>query len=197
MAGHDHDIARLVTQAQGDSFSTNHMPYLSLTKALADESRLRLLALLSQRTSHWPSVRFLFNNQARASRGTLKFWSRQDWLNALKKAKEAYFRLTHRAEIRALVNPLIEAIVAKDANGDLEKLRQQIQAGSPEAKALETRFYAKWDQARAFFVDEQQAETRLIDMAKSMASPYPAGYWHWHRPLAERAGPACQRRRGH
>ena len=147
------------------------MKHLTLTKALADETRLRLLTLLSQAHLTLAQCETLLDQSGPRLSRHLKILVEASLAERSKEGKEAYFRLTHRAEVRTLINPLIEAIVADDSHGDLEKLRLQIQAANPDAKALEARFYAKWDQARAFFVDEQQAEAKLIDIAKSLEKP--------------------------
>jgi len=88
-----------------------------------------------------------------------------------KEGKEAYFRLTNDAEIRTLVNPILESLQNNDDFGDLEKLKKKILADHKQAQHLEARFYAKWNQARSFFADEQRPEARLIEIAKGMVKP--------------------------
>lgn len=144
------------------------LDYLSLTKALADETRLRLLTLLSQaHLTLAETERLLDQSGPRLSRH-LKILVEAGIAERSKEGKEAYFRLTHRGEVRNLINPIISAMVSEDSFGDLERLQGQIRDQSAAAKDLEARFYAKWDQARAFFVDEQQAESRLVEIAKSL-----------------------------
>lgn len=144
------------------------MDILALTKALADETRLRLLTLLSQAHLTLAQCEGLLGQSGPRLSRHLKILVEADLVERSKEGKEAFFRLSHQAEARALVGPLVEALVKEDGHGDLARLQAQIEAQRQETQDLEAKFYAKWDQARAFFVDEQQAESRLVEIAKSL-----------------------------
>ena len=144
------------------------MDILALTKALADETRLRLLTLLSQAHLTLAQCKALLGQSGPRLSRHLKILVEAELLGRSKEGKEAFFRLSHEAEVRALVGPMIEALARADRHGDLARLQAQIQSQQREAQELEAKFYAKWQQARAFFVDEQQAERRILALAQSL-----------------------------
>ena len=147
------------------------MDILNLTKALADETRLRLLTLLSQ--AHLTLARcedLLEQSGPRLSRH-LKILVEAGLVERSKEGKEAYFRLAHQPQVRRLINPLLDTLIGQDERGDLQRLRDRIDQERVQAQDLEARFYAKWNQARAFFVDEQQAESHLVALAKDLDRP--------------------------
>lgn len=144
------------------------MSVLSLTKALADETRLRLLMLLSQAHLTLAQTEALLAQSGPRLSRHLKILVEAGLIARSKEGKEAYFRLAHNAQMRTLINPLLEALIREDTHQDLERLRHLIDEARETAHDLEAKFYAKWNQARAFFVDEQQAESRLVDIAKGL-----------------------------
>ena len=147
------------------------MSVLSLTKALADETRLRLLMLLSQAHLTLAQTEALLDQSGPRLSRHLKILVEAGLVVRSKEGKEAYFRLSHNTEVRRLINPLIEALIREDTQQDLERLRRLIDETREAAQDLEAKFYAKWNQARAFFVDEQQAESRLVEIAEGMDRP--------------------------
>ena len=144
---------------------------LTLTKALADETRLRLLALLSQAHLRLAQTEALLDQSGPRLSRHLRIMVEAGLIERSKEGKEAYFRLTGQAEVRALITPILAALRAADRFGDMDRLRAHIDAARATAQDLEAKFYAKWNQARAFFVDEQQAEARLVQIARARPSP--------------------------
>lgn len=142
-----------------------------ITKALADPTRLRLLLVLSQaHLTLAQTGQLLGQSGPRVSRH-LRILSEASLVERSKEGKEAYFRLTNNTQIRPLINPILEALISEDQFGDLDNLKKKITAEHSRTQALEAKFYAKWNQARSFFVDEQQPEARLVEIAGKIASP--------------------------
>ena len=144
------------------------MKVLNLTKALADATRLRLLILLSQAHLTLAQTETLLDQSGPRLSRHLKILVKAGLVARSKEGKEAFFRLSHETEVRSLVNPLIEALLKEDTYGDLPRLQRFVDKAQQTAQDLEAKFYTKWNQARDFFVDEQQAEDRLVAIAQRL-----------------------------
>ena len=79
------------------------MDILALTKSLADETRLRLLTLLSQAHLTLAQCEGLLEQSGPRLSRHLKILVEANLVERSKEGKEAFFRLSHQAEARALV----------------------------------------------------------------------------------------------
>ena len=139
---------------------------LSALRAVAEPSRLRIVALLSAgELTVKDLTRVLGQSQPRISRH-LKLLHDAGLLIRVQEGSWVYFRLTDEAARAAL----LEAILARvdSSSGEFERDRQRATELRRErfehAQAFFASNAAEWDRLRALHVDEAEVERRLLDV---------------------------------
>ncbi len=139
---------------------------LAALRALAEPTRLRIIALLSAgELTVKDLTRILGQSQPRISRH-LKLLHDAGLLVRVQEGSWVYFRLTDAAASAAL----LEAILARvdTSSGEFERDRHRASELRRErfehAQAFFASNAAEWDRLRALHVDEAEVERRLLDI---------------------------------
>ncbi len=135
-------------------------------KAIAEPTRLRLLALLEQNELTVTELtQILAQSQPRVSRH-LKLMAEAGLIDRFSEGTWAFYRVSEDAATAPLVHQLVELIPDDDVTlaRDLERL-DQIKVTRSEAAAAYFRESApRWDEIRSLYSPESEVEDAVLDM---------------------------------
>ena len=136
---------------------------VNVLKAVAEPSRLRILALLSKgdlTVSDLTTI--LGQSQPRVSRH-LKLLAEADLIDRYQEGAWAYFRLSDNAVCGTLVRGILGRLDCADAliERDLERLSQVKSSRQERAAAYFSANAGSWDEIRKLHVSESAVETAL------------------------------------
>ncbi|MBI1208979.1 MAG: metalloregulator ArsR/SmtB family transcription factor [Azospirillum sp.] len=139
---------------------------LTALKAVAEPTRLRLLALCAQgELTVRDLTRILDQSQPRVSRH-LKLLCDAGLLDRFREGTWAWFRLAERGAMAGLARIVVDAMADEDPirQGDLARL-EAIRSSRTEAAAAYFRRNAeRWDRIRSLHVPEREVERVLLDL---------------------------------
>lgn len=143
-------------------------PTLTALRALAEPTRLRLMALCAS-GEHTVSelVEVLGQTQPRVSRH-LKLLCDAGLLQRLPEGNRVYYRRTadQSKGLRAIADSVLSALPRNDADLSLDRMRlgEMRQRRSAAAAEYFRKNAANWDQIRSLYVDETEVELAVVDM---------------------------------
>lgn len=139
---------------------------LSALKAVAEPTRLRLLAVCGQAELTVTELTIILGqSQPRISRH-LKLLCDAGLLERSREGVHAFFRLARRGDHAALAQRLIDSLPADnpDLVLDRERLSQIRQQRVQQAQHYFERNARNWQEIRAMYVPEQDIETALLEL---------------------------------
>ncbi|MFK5978979.1 MAG: metalloregulator ArsR/SmtB family transcription factor [Rhizobiaceae bacterium] len=139
---------------------------VSLLRAAGEQTRLRLLVLLSNGDLTVSElIDILGQSQPRISRH-LKLLTEAGLLERYQEGAWAYFRATDSGPAAALVNELISRMDGNDLQvlRDSERLEELRARRAARAADYFSSNADSWDQIRSFHVDDAQVEATMLDM---------------------------------
>lgn len=142
---------------------------VSLLRAAGEQTRLRLLVLLSNGDLTVSElIDILGQSQPRISRH-LKLLTEAGLLERYQEGAWAYFRATDNGPAAALVNELISRMDSNDQQvlRDGERLEELRARRAARAADYFSNNAGSWDQIRSFHVDDAQVEAAMLDMVGS------------------------------
>ncbi|MBL4891735.1 MAG: metalloregulator ArsR/SmtB family transcription factor [Rhizobiaceae bacterium] len=142
---------------------------VSLLRAAGEQTRLRLLVLLSNGDLTVSElIDILGQSQPRISRH-LKLLTEAGLLERYQEGAWAYFRATDSGPAAALVNELISRMDSNDQQvlRDGERLEELRARRATRAADYFSNNAGSWDQIRSFHVDDAQVEAAMLDMVGS------------------------------
>ncbi len=139
---------------------------VSALKAVADPTRLRILALCAHGDLTVSDLtRILGQSQPRVSRH-LKLLCQAGLLDRLREGSWVFFRAAHDGWAAGLGQTLVDAMPPEDPlyRLDLERLETVMAERARRAAAYFDRNAAQWDEIRSLYVDELDVEQRLLKL---------------------------------
>ncbi len=142
---------------------------VDLLKAAGEQTRMRLLALLSSSDLTVTDLtEILGQSQPRISRH-LKLLGEARLIERYQEGAWAYFRLTSEGRAAGIARLLIDAASRSDPvlARDAERLDNVRKARAERAQSYFSRNAATWDELRSLHVGDEQVEAALVDLVGS------------------------------
>ncbi|HXF55760.1 MAG TPA: metalloregulator ArsR/SmtB family transcription factor [Hyphomicrobiaceae bacterium] len=138
-------------------------PLLSALKAVAEPTRLRLLALLADGELNVKDLtRILGQSQPRISRH-LKLLTEAGVVERVREGSWAYFRLSDATSVAGFARDLVGAIDQSDALIQRDRARAEAlrRERAEAAQAFFREYAAEWDQIRSLYLAEGEVEAAM------------------------------------
>ena len=140
---------------------------LTLLRAAAEDTRLRILALLArEELAVLELCRVLGQSQPRVSRH-LKLLAEAGLVERFPDGAWVFYRLTGHSDARAAAHALLTLVDPSDPTlaRDADRLAGVQSNRSEEAAAYFARNAARWDEIRSLYVDDAEVEAALLQAA--------------------------------
>lgn len=143
----------------------SHDQLVAVMRALSEPTRMRLMSLLCEtELTVSEMMTILGQSQPRVSRH-LKLMADAGVLSRNREGTRAFYGLTHRQEVRGIVDALLQALDPNDIShiADRAVLKQIREERARKAEKYFAQNAAHWDKIRSLHISEQEVEACLLE----------------------------------